>query len=133
MRNELKINHWYRWTKTEQLPGYWTKRMNFLLDGKPHKCIAETAYNAKGYYLILFEDDPNRTDWAFNEDDMKYFEEVDIKEQLDPEIISERMLTYLDDETIDEMIEDGEGCICGECLCCMANIEKNRRDKERNK
>ena len=37
------------------------------------------------------------------------------------------MIKNLDDETIDSMVTDGDDCNCGECFCCMAKREEEKR------
>lgn len=41
------------------------------------------------------------------------------------------MVRCLGDEAINGMILDGKDCFCGECLCCMAKDEKERRKNEK--
>jgi len=37
------------------------------------------------------------------------------------------MVRGLDDKAINNMVLDGKDCFCGDCLCCMAKDEKERR------
>ena len=40
---------------------------------------------------------------------------------------TDHMIRGLDDEAIDNMVSESDDCFCGECLCCVAKDEKERR------
>jgi hypothetical protein len=49
MVTEFKVGHWYRWTGPKERPHRWNSygEMDFMLDGKPHRCEVSDGYFAQ--------------------------------------------------------------------------------------
>lgn len=73
----FKSSHWYCWTgPKKRRPKGWIKTMDFMRDGKPHRCnVGTTPTRAKG--SASFYDSPGspNTAWFWGGSSFKHFRE----------------------------------------------------------
>lgn len=83
MTEKFEAGHWYRWCKGTKRGASFMPPMDFILDGKPRKCLSVTPrHSFSDAAEVVFEGDPYGRDWLWDFED---FEEVPVPVLSEPD------------------------------------------------